>query len=308
MGDQLVAGGSILSKVQLAVARISSADRQTGDPNNFSVFLTPQVGRCIGYYVNSISINNDWYTLDEDEVASYWKLNAGAITEVKIPAGYYDATLGPTSITVTETTGGPLPAAVTSTATTTTQTMGYQFATQLQASLRSGLSNNNISVAYDPRVNKLSFTAGAGNTLIFYTHSVADGTGTFGTLSPVLGFPNGLTSVGTAASLATQTEDLNINYYDPPFVNINSPQLRQPIGIDSKLNGGSNSFLHMRIDVPKTRAATFLNLAPTEFTVIKYPGPQEFQYLNLSVTDPREGDLIDIGQDWEMIMTFLMVV
>lgn len=296
MGDQLVAGGSLLSKVQIGVARISSRDRLPGissaNPfNEFTCMLTPQISRCIGFYVQSISIHNDWFTIDDNHNVSYWSKDGGTtIVKVTIPAGYYDAIL-----TATDQIGKNVP--------------GVQFAAELNAAIEDALSiPSDDYITYDGRTNTLILTGGATFSLTYYSGNNTDPTlqTATSTLGPIVGFSNGQSSPNNISPVFAD-DSLVIDRFDPPYVNINSYQLRQPNGFDTRQPGGTNAFLHMRIDVPKLAVATFEVESPTEYTVIKLPGPQEFQQLQFSVTNPQTGEKMDMGRNWEMVICFLCV-
>lgn len=291
MGDQLIAGGGILSKVQVGVARISSQDRIGGTYNDFTVMLKPQISRCIGFFVQSIIIHNDWYTIDEFHNTSYWSTDGGTtIVPVTVTPGYYDGT-------------------TTATNNLADNTPGKLFAAVLQAAIRLQVAGAaNATITYDGNTNLLTMAGDGTTDLAYYSGNNATESlqTAFSTMGPILGFSNGQFSTGSADPTAA-ADSLVLDRFDPPYVDINSYQLRQPQGFDTRLQGGTNAFLHMRIDTPKLTLATYLNLAPSDYNVIKFPGPQEFQLLNFFVTNPKTGDKMDMGRNWEMVLYFLCV-
>lgn len=289
MSDQASSQGSLYSKVQLAVARISSSNRNNGTFNNFSVFLTPQVSRCIGFYVASIMVYNDWYTIDSNHNTSYWKLNSGSIIPVTMTAGYYDETTA---------------------AANENTSAGAMFAEEFQSVLNSalGLGPTDITVQYHPIENVLVVVPTvSGMLLTYYTTSNGLSTGTAATMTGILpDLVNGQTAT-EGGSPDEMVSTVLPNFYDPVFIDISSPQLRQPISIDTRTNGGTNTFLHLNVDKPKLVPITQVNLSPTDMSITKYPGPQEFQLLQLTITDPNTGLPLDLGQNWEVVINFLII-
>lgn len=284
MSDQASSQGALYSKVQLAVARVSSSNRNNGTFNNFSVFITPQVSRCIGFYVSSIMLYNDWFTIDEMHNISYWQKDAGLIVPVIMTPGYYDEK---TAKAAGELSSGDLFATV--------------FAPLLNAALATG---TDITVTYAPVTNQLEIKQNGGNTIRYHTTSTGLSTGVAATMTGVIPDLVEGQAITTGQTMSTTVLP---NFYDPVFIDISSPQLRQPISIDTRTGGGTNSFLHINVDADKLTPITQVNLSPTDMSITKYPGPQEFQYLQLTVTDPNTGSPLDLGQNWEIVFNFLII-
>lgn len=266
-----MSSNTLLSKLVVASARISSANRLNGTVNSFDVFLTPQISRVVGFYVSSCAITNDWYNVTSSTNTSYWQLttDSGA-TAITIAPGIYDIN----SVCVA-----------------------------LQTALTSQFGVT-VTVTYSNITNLVSFTYNnAGTPSTGLTFDVSSG-GVNGTMNTILGFTANLTS--TAASLATGQSYPNL--ITPPFLAIGSPQMRRQSTTDTRTNGGGNCFLHLPTNnTPKLSNITYQNLAPTDASIIKFSAPAEISYLQINVTDPRSGSAIPLNYDWEIVIHFLCV-
>jgi hypothetical protein len=306
MSDGAVSGGgSIISKVTLAVARVASRNRSSGDYNNFTVSLTPQVSRAVGVVVKSVVLYNDWYTIDESHNTTYWSkagILSGDVQTVRIQPGYYD--------------GREYDA---STGALTYLSPGKQVANALNVALDAVFGAGEIVVKYKPRgtaafvagqalqANVLTFESSDTNDVTYWERSGGSlGTGTLSTMDRIVGFSDGQVATDTTPILAT--DECVPNFYDPPYVDLQSYQIRQPISIDTRTGGGGNTFLHLDVSkTPKLGAVTFEIDAATDYSVIKFPAPTDFQQLNIFTTNPDTGEKMDMGQNVEIVFNFLCV-
>lgn len=265
---------SNLQKLVQATARISSRNRTLGTPNNFSLFLTPQIDRAVAFVVKSCYVINSWYNITSSNNISYWNVTGPspqAIYKLPVPEGQYEAT-----------------------------DLASVMGTMLQDHF-----GGTVSFIYLPRLNKFQFSYNNGaNALGFLTtDSGIPGVGTEGTINANLGFTTNQSSTANGNVVGNNM----INLLDYPTIAIGSPQMRKPISIDSRSTGGNNCFLHLHNDVPKNTPIRYQNYAPSPDSFVRYPGPQMFSYLTLNITNPDTGLPIDVFYDWEIIVTFMIL-
>ncbi len=260
----------ILARTVTASVRISSADRSSGNPSSFSVFITPTIHRALGFYVSSVYMINSWFNISEYLANNglIVKLDAGPDVPITIPDGAYSV------------------AGI--------STLSTKIQTEINTAL--GLAGaNECQVSYDVSLMRLTLLSGAvGSVTIVYG----------GTADAVVGIDQDVTSA--AASVDPTAFPLPVYLVDYPFIAISSPQLRRPISIDSRPGGSGNCFMHLLNDAPKTAAIVYKNDFPTELSVIQYPAPQEFAFVQIDVKDPGTGLNIPLDFNWEIIIHFLV--
>jgi len=283
---------SIISKTVIASCRISSANRiNQNDPRNaFSVMITPPIQRAMGFYVSSCYIINSWFNIVGSNTAnvngsnnvSYWQITGGSVFQVIVPVGQYGA---------------------------------GTFAAQMQVLLTAGaglsVGANNISFFLNGLTNRFNWSYLEGgtttNALTYLPTATYGGNPVVSTAGPVMGFlasqSSSYQSSGTSPNLVSGENQ--VNFLDYPVIAVGSSQLRRPISIDSRQGGSGNCFLHLENTANKSSPIRYQNYAPTELSIIKYSGPQDFGLVQLSVTDPSTGKGIDIAFDWEIVLHFL---
>lgn len=268
--------------------RINSVNRlvdANSTVSDFSVFLTPQIQKAIAFQVQSVAMFNDFpnisAALGNNSVTARVQ-GQGADQTLLIPDGAYDV-------------GG-------------SGTLEAALLVLLQT--LTGITANSVTaVVYQPAQMSIGVTMTAGNTITIRAPVAGTATTTAG---PAIGI-----RIADGDYIIPQADARPVKYPvpqvfpsqvqlgGPPFLAIGSPQLRRPGSIDSKPGGSNNCFHHLLVNAPKKGAITYqVDGDNSELAAITFPGPQGFQIIHLSVSDPQTGAKIALVADWEIIIHF----
>lgn len=290
-------GLGLFGKVTKTVARIRSQNRTAGanGPSDFSVYMTPQVSRAVAFTVQSVEMDNSWYTISKGQTDSAWIWNDGTDhpVTISIPPGYYpspggqdnDIKSGPSQIG----TDKSVPA----------ETAIFNAFSSAFAIAMTGAG----AIAQLTRTNQIQWTTATNTTVTFVS----------GPLGAVLGIPPGLsygsTVLGTFGPPRGEdvTDYLNADVYDPESIDLVSGQLMELQNTDTRTNGGNNAFQHIFVDQPKNSTIRYEVISPYESNMTKLTAPTDFQFLRIAVTNSSTGLPVQVLRDWEMTIWFWCV-